>query len=108
MKSKYFVLVSAVMLAAAMSPAVAGDYGKHKERQYEKYREKYRGGHHGKGSFIRRYDQNDDDQVTADEFEQARQARYDLTDENGDGLVDVDRSTPIAWTRKSKRCGRKN
>lgn len=98
MKSKCFALASAVMLAAATSPAVAGDYGEHKERHHEEHHEghhekhhgRYHGGYHGKGSFIQRYDQNDDDQVTADEFEQARQARYDLTDENGDGLVDVD------------------
>ena len=82
MKSRCFALVSAVMLTAATSLAIAGHYGEHKEGHH--------GGHHGKGSFIQRYDQNDDAQVTADEFEQARRARYDLTDENGNGLVDVD------------------
>ena len=82
MKLKYFTLLSAVMLVAATSLAVAGDYGGHKEGHHK--------GHHGKGSFIQRYDQNDDAQVTADEFEQARRVRYGLIDENGNGLVDVD------------------
>ena len=82
MKSKCFALVSAVMLTAATSPAIAGHYGEHKEGHHR--------GHHGKSSFIQRYDQNDDAQVTADEFEQARRARYDLTDADGNGLVDVD------------------
>ncbi len=82
MKSKCFALVSAVMLTAAASLAVAGHYGEHKEGHH--------GGHHGKSFFIQRYDQNDDAQVTADEFEQARRARYDLTDEDDNGLIDVD------------------
>ena len=82
MKSKRFALLSAAMLTAVASLAVAGHYGEHKEGHH--------GGHHGKSSFVQRYDQNDDAQVTADEFEQARRARYDLIDENGNGLVDVD------------------
>ena len=98
MKSKYFALASAIMLAVATSPAIAGHDGDHKERHHEEHHEghheghhkRHHGGYHGKGSFIQRYDQNDDAQVTADEFEQARRARYDLTDENGNGLVDVD------------------
>ena len=50
MKSKYFALASAVMLAAAMSPAVAGDYGEHKERHYEEHHERHHEGHHEEAS----------------------------------------------------------
>ncbi len=95
MKSKCFALVSAVMLTAAASLAVAGDYGGHKERHHK--------GHHGQSSFIERYDQNDDAQVTADEFEQARRARYDLPDENGNGLVDVDEYVQGCANRLDKK-----
>ena len=95
MKSKCFALASAVMLTAAASLAVAGDHGGHKERHHK--------GHHGQSSFIERYDQNDDAQVTADEFEQARRARYDLIDENGNGLVDADEYVQKHASRLDKK-----
>ncbi len=91
MKLKSFTLPSAAMLVVATSLAVAGDYGGHKE------------GHHGKSSFIERYDQNDDAQVTADEFEQARRVRYDLIDENDNGLVDVDEYVQKHASRLDKK-----
>ncbi len=55
------------------------------------------------GSFIQRYDQNGDAQVTAEEFEQARRSRYDLIDKNGNGSVDVDERMQARADRLDKK-----
>ena len=65
----------ALATAALASPALAKHHG-----------------HHGANPewFIERFDNNEDLQVTKEEFTAARRERFDLTDEDGNGTVDED------------------